>query len=87
VLDKKYWFDPIYQFVFARGSVALGRALWKGGDVGVIDNVLIDGSAKAVGRLAAELKPVQSGFLYHYAFAMILGLVVLLAALWWVVSI
>jgi len=87
VLDRKYWFDPIYQAVFARGSLLLGRALWKGGDVGVIDNVLIDGSAKAVGRIATELKPVQSGFLYHYAFAMILGLVVLLAGLWWVVRI
>ena len=87
MLDKKYWFDPIYQAVFARGSVALGRALWKGGDVGVIDNVLIDGSAKAVGRFATELRPVQSGFLFHYAFAMILGLVVLLAGLWWVVQV
>jgi NADH-quinone oxidoreductase subunit L len=87
ILDKKYWFDPIYQAVFARGSLVLGRALWKGGDVGVIDNVLIDGSAKAVGRFATLLRPVQSGFLFHYAFAMILGLVVLLAGLWWVVKV
>ncbi len=85
MLDKKYWFDPVYQFVFARGSVALGRGLWKGGDVGVIDNVLIAGSAGAVARIASVVRGVQTGYLYHYAFAMILGLVVLLAGLAWVV--
>ena len=85
VLDSKYWFDPIYQAVFARGSLLLGRGLWKGGDVGVIDNVLIDGSASTIGRIASSVRRLQTGFLYHYAFAMILGLVALLAGLWWVV--
>jgi len=84
MLDKKYWFDPIYQAVFARGSVALGRGLWKGGDVGVIDNVLIDGSAGAVARVAGVVRWVQTGYLYTYAFAMILGLVFLLGGLLWV---
>ena len=86
MLDKKYWFDPIYQAVFARGSIALGRGLWKGGDVGVIDNVLIDGSAGAVARVAGVVRWVQTGYLYTYAFAMILGLVFLLGGLWWVVG-
>jgi NADH-quinone oxidoreductase subunit L len=85
LLDHKYWFDEIYQTIFARGSVLLGRGLWKGGDVGVIDNILIDGSAAGVGRIAATVRWVQTGYLYTYAFAMILGLVVLLGGLWWVV--
>ena len=86
LLDHKYWFDEIYQAVFARGSVLLGRGLWKGGDVGVIDNILIDGSAAGVGRIAATVRWVQTGYLYTYAFAMILGLVLLLGGLWWVVQ-
>ena len=86
VLDRKYWFDPIYQAVFARGSLLLGRGLWKGGDVGVIDNVLIDGTSAGVARIAASVRWVQSGYLYTYAFAMILGLVALLGGLWWVVK-
>jgi NADH-quinone oxidoreductase subunit L len=85
LLDRKYWFDEIYQAVFARGSLLLGRGLWKGGDVGVIDNIVIDGSAAAVGRISATVRWVQSGYLYTYAFAMILGLVALLGGLWWVV--
>ena len=86
VLDHKYWFDEIYQAVFARGSLLLGRGLWKGGDVGVIDNIVIDGSAAAVGRISATVRWVQSGYLYTYAFAMILGLVALLGGLYWVVN-
>ena len=87
LLDRKYWFDELYQWVFARGSIALGRGLWKGGDTGVIDNILIDGTSLGVGRIAATVRWVQSGYLYTYAFAMILGLVVLLGGLWWVVRI
>ncbi len=87
LLDRKYWFDEIYQAVFARGGIALGRGLWKGGDTGVIDNILIDGTSAGVGRIAATVRWVQSGYLYTYAFAMILGLVVLLGGLWWVVRV
>ena len=86
LLDRKYWVDEVYQAVFARGSLLLGRGLWKGGDVGVIDNILIDGTSAGVGRIAATVRWVQSGYLYTYAFAMILGLVALLGGLWWVVS-
>jgi len=85
VLDRKYWFDEIYQAIFARGSLLLGRGLWKGGDVGVIDNVLIDGTSAAVGAIAGRARWLQSGYLYTYAFAMILGLVALLGGLWYVV--
>ncbi|MDE1961951.1 MAG: NADH-quinone oxidoreductase subunit L [Xanthomonadaceae bacterium] len=87
LLDHKYWFDELYQAVFARGGIALGRGLWKGGDTGVIDNILIDSTSAGVGRIAATVRWVQSGYLYTYAFAMILGLVVLLGGLWWVVRV
>ena len=83
VLANKYWIDEIYQAVFARGGVALGRGLWKGGDVGVIDGLLVNGSAAVVGRVSATVRWLQSGYLYHYAFAMILGLIALLGGLWW----
>jgi NADH-quinone oxidoreductase subunit L len=86
LLDHKYWIDEAYQAIFARGSLLLGRGLWKGGDVGVIDNVLIDGSAAAVGRAASLVRRLQSGYLYTYAFAMILGLVALLGGLWFVMQ-
>jgi NADH-quinone oxidoreductase subunit L len=85
VLDRKYWFDEAYQALFARGSLLLGRGLWKGGDVGVIDDILIDGTSATVNRIAGQVRRVQSGYLYTYAFAMILGLVGLLGGLWWVV--
>jgi NADH-quinone oxidoreductase subunit L len=86
VLNHKYWFDELYQAVFARGGVALGRALWRGGDVAVIDGVAIDGSAALVDRVAKTVRWMQSGYLYHYAFAMIVGLIALLGGVWWVVT-
>jgi len=82
VLDRKYWFDTVYFAVFARGGVALGRALWKGGDAAVIDGALVNGSAGLVERIAAGMRRLQSGYLYHYAVAMILGLVLLLGGYW-----
>jgi NADH-quinone oxidoreductase subunit L len=85
LLDRKYYVDELYQALFARGSLLLGRGLWKGGDVGVIDNVLIDGSAATVDRTATLVRWLQSGYLYTYAFAMILGLVALLGGLWYVI--
>jgi NADH-quinone oxidoreductase subunit L len=82
VLNHKYWFDAVYYIVFARGGIALGRALWKGGDAAVIDGVLINGSAGMVERIASGARRLQSGYLYHYAFAMILGLILLLGGYW-----
>jgi len=86
VLNHKYWVDELYQAVFARGGIALGRALWRGGDVAVIDGVAIDGSAALVDRVAKTVRWMQSGYLYHYAFAMIVGLIALLGGVWWVVA-
>ncbi|HRQ64962.1 MAG TPA: NADH-quinone oxidoreductase subunit L [Xanthomonadaceae bacterium] len=79
VLEKKYFFDELYQAVFARGSLKLGKGLWKGGDTAVIDGVFVDGSATLIDRIAGIVRWMQSGYLYHYAFAMIVGLIVLLA--------
>ena len=86
MLSNKYWIDNLYQAVFARGGVALGRGLWRGGDAGLIDGAVVNGSAGLVERLASAVRRVQSGYLYHYAFAMILGLILLLAGSWWVVA-
>ena len=74
ILDNKYGFDDFNQAVFARGSVALGRQLWEKGDMKIIDGALVNGSANSVGLLAGISRNIQSGMLFHYAFAMILGL-------------
>ncbi len=81
-LMNKYWFDNLYQAVFARGGVALGRGFWRGGDAALIDGA-INGSANLVDRMSALVRRLQSGYLYHYAFAMILGLILLLGGSWW----
>jgi NADH-quinone oxidoreductase subunit L len=78
MLDRKYWADELYFKVFADGGRGLGMGLWKGGDVGVIDGIIINGSARLVGWVASVVRHVQTGMLYHYAFAMIIGLVALL---------
>lgn len=78
IMNRKYLFDEIYQSVFMRGSRNLGTALWKFGDAGLIDGMLVNGSARLVGWVAAVARHLQSGYLYTYAFAMIIGLLVLL---------
>jgi len=82
VLDRKYWVDDVYFAIFARGGVKLGRLFWKAGDAAVIDGAMVNGSAGLVQRIAAGVRRVQSGYLYHYAFAMILGLILLLGGFW-----
>ena len=79
ILDRKYGFDSLYQRVFADGSVAVGRAFWEWGDRRLIDGVLVNGTASMVGRLATRLRQIQSGLVYHYAFAMIIGLVLFIS--------
>ncbi len=77
-LVRKYWFDELYANVFAPAGRGLGRVFWRVGDVGIIDGVIINGGAWAVGRIAAAGPRVQTGYLYHYAFTMIIGLTLLL---------
>jgi NADH-quinone oxidoreductase subunit L len=79
VLENKYYFDWFNEHVVAAGARGLGRGLWKRGDERVIDGWLVNGSAAAVARIAAAVRHLQTGYLYHYAFAMIIGLSMLLA--------
>jgi NADH-quinone oxidoreductase subunit L len=78
ILDRKYGFDEFNDWFFSGGARLVGGGLWKGGDVAVIDGVMINGSARAVGWIASIMRALQSGFIYHYAFAMIIGILVLL---------
>jgi NADH-quinone oxidoreductase subunit L len=73
LLENKYYLDRINEVVFAGGARLLGRGLWKGGDVALIDGLAVNGSAKAVGWIAAVIRHLQSGYIYHYAFAMLVG--------------
>ena len=77
LLDNKYYFDKINEVVFAKGAVAIGRGLWKEGDEAVIDGI-VNGSARFVGWFAGVIRFLQSGYIYHYAFAMIIGMLGLL---------
>ncbi|CAG9273027.1 NADH-quinone oxidoreductase subunit L [Paraburkholderia unamae] len=77
LLSNAYYLDKINEIVFARGAVAIGRGLWKEGDVVVIDGV-VNGSAKFIGWFATVIRFLQSGYIYHYAFAMIIGMLGLL---------
>ncbi|MBE0510278.1 MAG: NADH-quinone oxidoreductase subunit L [Chromatiales bacterium] len=77
LLQRNYGFDAFNNLVFGRGSRGLGTGLWKAGDVTIIDGLLVNGSARLVGLISSLLRHVQSGYLYHYAFAMIIGLLAL----------
>ncbi|MGA8206313.1 MAG: hypothetical protein WB812_17495, partial [Woeseiaceae bacterium] len=83
LLDRKYYMDDLYIKGFAAGGRAIGRFLWKEGDQFVIDGVLVNGTANSIGRLAGVLRQLQTGYLYTYAFAMIIGLTMLLSWLIW----
>jgi predicted dehydrogenase len=76
VLEMKYGFDELYRDVIAAGSRKLGWGLFSGGDQRMIDGWLVNGSARLVGYSSTILRRLQTGYLYHYAFAMILGLLV-----------
>jgi NADH-quinone oxidoreductase subunit L len=78
LLVNKYYFDEFNEKIIAAGALLLGRGLWHGGDQTVIDGGFVDGTASAIGRAGRLLRRVQSGYLYAYAFWMIIGLAVLL---------
>jgi NADH-quinone oxidoreductase subunit L len=77
VLMNKYYFDWFNENVLARATRGLGVGLWRVGDQTLIDGALVNGSARAVGLLAVVTRGLQSGYLYHYAFAMVIGLAAL----------
>lgn len=81
-MQTKYGFDDFNQRVFGEGGIGVGRLLWIQGDRTLIDGAMVNGSAQTVGRLALRFRYLQTGYLYHYALAMILGLTALL--LWFV---
>jgi len=76
---NKWYFDEIYDAVFVCPAHYLGRGLWKSGDGALIDGVGPDGVAAAVRNLAARAGRLQTGYLYHYAFAMLIGVVALVS--------
>jgi len=73
-LEGKYGVDWVYENIFARGSRVLGGVFWKVGDQGLIDGLLVNGSWKLVGRISALVRWLQTGYVYHYALVMILGI-------------
>ncbi len=73
LLVNKYWFDELYSWVFAQGARSLGGGLWRRGDQGVIDGLMVNGTAHLVERFSRLVKAFQSGYIYHYAFAMLIG--------------
>jgi NADH-quinone oxidoreductase subunit L len=83
LLDNKYYMDWFNEHVLARAARVTGRGLWRGGDVGFIDNILIDGSARTIGGISALTRHVQSGYLYWYALVMIVGVIGLMTWQLW----
>jgi len=76
---NKWYFDEIYDFLFVRFAMWLGAGLWKKGDGAVIDGLGPDGLATTTRRLSVGASRLQTGYLYHYAFAMLIGVVVLVS--------
>ena len=79
LLVNKYWFDEFNQIIFANGARKFGYFLFQYGDSKLIDGVFVNGSAKAIRTFSAAIRNIQSGYLYHYAFAIIIGLLTLIA--------
>ena len=83
VLEQKYFMDWINENILAKGARGLGRGLWKVGDGAIIDGFFVNGSWKMVGLVSGLVRWFQSGFLYHYALVMILGVFVLMTYFVW----
>jgi NADH-quinone oxidoreductase subunit L len=73
LLDNKYYMDKINEVLFAGGARLLGRGLWNIGDKGLIDGLIVNGSAKLVGWTSSVVRLFQTGYIYNYAFVMIIG--------------
>ncbi len=81
LLDNKYYFDRFNEWFFAGGARTVGNFLSNVGDRSIIDGFFVNGTAKVVGWAASLLRHIQSGYVYHYAFTMIVGVFALLT--WW----
>jgi NADH-quinone oxidoreductase subunit L len=78
ILENKYGFDTFNERVFAAGSRFIGNKLWQIGDVSIIDGAMVNGTANLIGKLSAVVRKLQTGLIYHYAFAMIIGVFLML---------
>ena len=83
ILNNKYGFDSFNEHVIARGTRCVSQLLAEHLDMGLIDNNLVNGSARSVGTLSRVIKKIQNGYLYNYTFVMILGLLILLLLIIW----
>ena len=83
LFENKYYLDWINENILARGARALGTGLWKVGDQAIIDGAIVNGSWKTIGRLSSVVRRLQSGYLFHYALVMIVGIFVLLTYFVW----
>ena len=83
LLDNKYYFDRFNDWFFAGGARGASGLLWKFGDVKLIDGLMVNGTAKLVGMFSGVMRRLQSGYIYHYAFSMIIGVFVLLTMRNW----
>ena len=83
VLLEKYGMDRFNDWFFAGGARGVSRFLWQSGDVKMIDGVMVNGTAKLVGMFSGLIRQLQSGYIYHYAFFMIIGVFVLLSVRNW----
>jgi NADH-quinone oxidoreductase subunit L len=81
ILDNKYYFDSFNEKVIAKGMRITAHSLWRGVDETVIDGLLVNGTARVVRFFSGVMRSVQSGYLYHYAFAMVVGLAILIGLL------
>jgi NADH-quinone oxidoreductase subunit L len=79
LLENKYYMDWFNENVLARGARLLGVGLWKGGDEAVIDGAMVNGSARGVVWFAGIVRWFQTGYIYHYAFGMLLGVILLMS--------
>ena len=80
LVERKYGFDELYAWLFAGGARAIGKGFWRGGDLAIIDGVLVNGSARLTGWFSGVVSLLQSGMIYRYASVMLTGVVIL--ALW-----
>lgn len=83
LLDNKYYFDRFNDWFFAGGTRGLSRFLWKFGDIKLIDGLMVNGTARLVGVFSGVMRHMQTGYIYHYAFFMIIGVFVLLTIRHW----
>ncbi|HYG55891.1 MAG TPA: NADH-quinone oxidoreductase subunit L [Burkholderiales bacterium] len=77
LVNRKYGFDELYSWLFAGGARAVGKGFWRGGDQAVIDGLMVNGSARIVGWFSGVIRHFQTGFVYQYAFTMLIGVVIL----------